>query len=57
MTQMMMTEAEIAELTDGWTREDLAEWGIPWPPPPDWQFRLLNGEYKRPSDNAFDLVK
>jgi hypothetical protein len=45
-----LTEAEIAEIADGWTREDMAEWGIPWPPPRDWQHRLLAGEYKRPPD-------
>jgi len=25
----------------GWTRETLAGWGIPWPPPPGWRKRLL----------------
>jgi hypothetical protein len=50
------TAAEITEIADGWTREDFLQWGIPWPPPRDWQFRLLNGEYKRPSADAFDLI-
>lgn len=26
----------------GWTREQLAEWGIPWPPPKGWRRRLEN---------------
>lgn len=25
----------------GWTREQLAEWGIPWPPPKGWRIALL----------------
>lgn len=37
---MTMTEADIAEIADSWTQEDLAEWGIPWPglaiPPSQW---------------------
>jgi hypothetical protein len=52
MTQM--TEAEIAELADGWTKEDMAEWGIPSPPPKDLQRRLLSGEHKRRGDDASD---
>lgn len=24
----------------GWTRKQLAEWGIPWPPPKNWRERL-----------------
>jgi hypothetical protein len=27
----------------GWTREQLARWGIPWPPPPGWRQALLHG--------------
>lgn len=26
----------------GWTREQLAEWGVPWPPPKGWKKRLEN---------------
>jgi hypothetical protein len=48
------TAAEITEIADGWTKEDMAYWGIPWPPPKDWKFRLLNSEYRRPEDDAFD---
>jgi len=25
----------------GWTREQLAEWGVPWPPPKGWKAELL----------------
>ena len=25
----------------GWTRRQLAEWGVPWPPPKGWKERLL----------------
>lgn len=28
----------------GWTREQLAAWGVPWPPPKDWRRRLI-GEH------------
>uniref|UniRef100_UPI003F492A5B hypothetical protein n=1 Tax=Sphaerisporangium sp. CA-236357 TaxID=3240030 RepID=UPI003F492A5B len=24
----------------GWTREQLAEWGVPWPPPKGWKATL-----------------
>ena len=25
----------------GWTRETLAEWGVPWPPPSGWKRAIL----------------
>lgn len=25
----------------GWTREILAGWGVPWPPPKGWKKRLI----------------
>ena len=28
----------------GWTKEHLNEWGIPWPPPPGWNERLLSSD-------------
>jgi ribonuclease HI len=28
-------------LKGGWTREQLAEWGVPWPPPAGWKRRLI----------------
>lgn len=27
----------------GWTRDQLARWGVPWPPPLGWENRLLRG--------------
>lgn len=27
----------------GWTKETLAEWGVPWPPVKGWKQRLLEG--------------
>lgn len=27
----------------GWTRAQLAEWGVPWPPPKGWKHRLEAG--------------
>lgn len=29
----------------GWTRAQLAEWGVPWPPPKGWRKRLED-EYR-----------
>ncbi len=26
----------------GWTKAQLAEWGVPWPPPKGWKQELLN---------------
>lgn len=31
----------------GWTREQLARWGVSWPPPKGWKKRLVNENYKR----------
>ncbi len=27
----------------GWTRESLARWGVPWPPPKGWKKALIEG--------------
>jgi len=27
----------------GWTRETLAKWGVPWPPPKGWRQALIEG--------------
>jgi hypothetical protein len=35
----------------GWTRETLAGWGIPWPPPRGWRRKLLR-ETDQASDHA-----
>lgn len=43
----MSTHPTAAEITDartergGWTRAQLAEWGVPWPPPRGWRKRLV----------------
>jgi hypothetical protein len=40
------TEAEIEagrSPRGGWTREQLAKWGVPWPPPAGWRQALLRG--------------
>lgn len=40
-----MTEKEIiAKRTPagGWTKKQLAEWGIPWPPPRGWKKKLIS---------------
>jgi hypothetical protein len=29
-----------ATVNGGWTREQLAGWGVPWPPPRGWKKRL-----------------
>jgi hypothetical protein len=28
----------------GWTRAQLAEWGVPWPPPRGWRQALIEGK-------------
>lgn len=43
----MITAEEIdAARTDngGWTREQLSQWGVPWPPPKGWRRALLSGQ-------------
>jgi len=27
----------------GWTRKQLAAWGVPWPPPKGWRNKLMRG--------------
>lgn len=37
-------EIEAARTPDGgWTRNQLAAWGVPWPPPKGWRARLRDG--------------
>ena len=41
------TAEEIAQARTkrgGWTRAQLAQWGVPWPPPKGWKKRLERGE-------------
>ena len=43
---MILTEAEIDAAKSpkgGWTKKQLAAWGVSWPPPKGWKHRLLTG--------------
>ncbi len=43
---MRLTEEEIiSKMTEagGFTKAQLAKWGVPWPPPKGWKQRLLEG--------------
>lgn len=73
--QMKLSAEEIdaAKTTNGgWTKKQLAQWGVPWPPPKGWRKALIRGTelpsprrarktrfYKRPpwfSDVALDVL-
>jgi len=46
-TPMQITEEEIdagRTANGGFTREQLAKWNVPWPPPKGWKRRLLTEE-------------
>lgn len=36
----------------GWTKKQLARWGVPWPPPPGWRRALLRDEDTSDADPA-----
>lgn len=41
---VLPTEGEIAAArtpAGGWTRAQLAQWGVPWPPPSGWKQELV----------------
>ena len=41
-TVLTLEEIEAARTPNGgWTRETLASWGIPWPPPKGWRKDLV----------------
>jgi hypothetical protein len=43
----MVTREEIdakKSKNGGWTKETLASWGVPWPPPKGWRKALIAGE-------------
>ena len=45
--RLILTEEQIeAGKTEkgGYTRDQLAEWGVPWPPPKGWIEALINGQ-------------
>lgn len=49
------TEAEIDAArtpAGGWTKDQLAQWGVPWPPPKGWRKRLVRTSVcaRRPGD-------
>lgn len=64
-----LTEAEIEagrSLAGGFTRAQLAEWGVPWPPPKGWKDALIAGtplekhiqpSAVRPSVDANELLR
>jgi hypothetical protein len=49
-----MSEAEIEAAKTakgGWTKAQLAEWGVPWPPPKGWKKALTTSGTRRGTDN------
>ena len=43
---MKLTEEQIEagrSAKGGWTRAQLAKWGVPWPPPKGWRWALTHG--------------
>jgi hypothetical protein len=46
--QVTSAEIEAAQTPNGgWTRAQLAVWGVPWPPPRGWKKRLTKWEPKQ----------
>lgn len=49
----------------GWSRETLAAWGVPWPPPSGWRRRLEHGDDflevsqrpEIPADDPFPILR
>ncbi|MDR6688981.1 hypothetical protein J2Y41_004581 [Arthrobacter sp. 1088] len=51
----MLTEDDIEAgrtAKGGYSRAQLAAWGVPWPPPKGWKQALLANENASPSTNA-----
>lgn len=45
---MQLTEREIEEKKSskgGWTKKQLSEWGVSWPPPKGWKQALIDGTW------------
>ena len=40
----------------GWTKKQLAEWGVPWPPPKGWKRRLLDAAPDAPPLQFGDVM-
>lgn len=58
MTEHITLEEILAKRTPrgSWTRAQLAEWGIPWPPPKGWMQKLTGDpNAKAPPDPVRDL--
>lgn len=52
---MFITENEIMNArtpAGGWTRETLAQWGVPWPPPKGWRTALVDQSKSSPAKAA-----
>jgi len=50
-----MTEEEIDAArtpSGGWTKQQLAEWGVPWPPPKGWKKKLVRASTQEPNHAA-----
>ena len=46
---MRLTEADIEagrSPKGGWTRAQLAKWGVPWPPPKGWRWKLTHSDVR-----------
>ena len=55
---MRIPDAEIEAaktVRGGWTRETLARWGVPWPPPKGWRTKLTTEELEIPTAMNIDL--
>lgn len=47
----LLTEEEIEagrSAKGGWTRQQLAAWGVPWPPPAGWRAKLTGASNSKP---------
>ena len=54
MSEDMEAEIEAAKTpSGGWTREQLARWGVPWPPPKGWRQCLMVTPIPIPPKPAF----
>lgn len=43
---------------NGWRRDTLAEWGVPWPPPPGWKETIIrHGFPYQPSLNKRQIKR
>jgi hypothetical protein len=51
-------EIERAKTPGGaWTKKQLAEWGVPWPPPKGWKAKLLKGQPAPPDKPVVQRTK